>query len=194
MFLNLIFEGKTMKNKRMNKFVIIVFSLLMIQCSLIDDILECDEYELGFTFVNNTSEEEVDIQISIVRIYSDSLEIIETESHTVFKSKNTKISSSARWSEKFNEYYRDINYYEGIHTSENTNYCLMIEEGTNRYFTYDAEYAGEYCDSCGRACIDVDEGYDSSIVYFSNENITSDVLKNIHKYHDYPSINDENIE
>ena len=179
----------------MKRIVLVLFGFLLMQCGVIENVLDCDEYEVGFTLVNNTNKEEIDVKISVVKIYSDSLEILETETHKILKSKKTKVASSAKWSEKISDYYRDINFYEGIYTSYNTDFCLLIEEGGRKYFTYSAGYDGEgYCDSCGKACVDVEEGYDSSIVYFLNEKITSNVLKNINSYYEYPFKNNENIE
>jgi hypothetical protein len=70
----------------------------------------------------------------------------------------------------------------------------MTEEGENKYFTYSVDYDRQgYCDSFGKACRDVDMGYESPLFYFSNEYIPSNLLKTIRKYHNDAFINDSII-
>lgn len=165
----------------------IVLCSLLIRCSIIDSVLDCDENEIGFELVNNTSENKINVTISVVKFYADSLEILETESYEVLKGENRTIPSSTKWKKEFEKHYRDIDYYQGIYTSTQTRFFLLIQRGSTTYYTYSASYDQEgYCESCGKACVTTKEGYDSSIVYFEDDKITSDILTDSRKRYEYP--------
>lgn len=180
----------------MKKMIIVVLSsLLFFGCSIVEELLSCEEDELGMTFVNVSASDSIDVKLSIVRIYEGSLELVETEVHQVAKTEEVVIASSTKWSEKYGDLYRDIKYYQGTYMAINTDFCLLIEVGENKFFTYYASYdSGGYCDSCENICLSSQEGDEASKVFIADDKITSDVLQDIVKYKTYDFIVVEEVE